>query len=59
MGELMISPKGVKSGVPEIVSISCPSCGTCHNLPQLTENQLYVTVSEQTIQHNVTQVSNL
>ena len=27
----MNSPKGVKSGVPERVSISCPTCGTRHN----------------------------
>ena len=39
----MNSPKGVKSGVPEI-------CGTCHNLLKITGNQSYVTVSEQTIQ---------
>ena len=25
MGEIMNSPKGVKSGVPERVSISCPT----------------------------------
>ena len=30
MGEIMNSQKGVKSGVPERVSISCPTCGTCH-----------------------------
>ena len=29
MGEIMNSPKGVKSGIPERVSISCPTCGTC------------------------------
>ena len=28
MGEIMNYPKGVKSGVPEIVSISCPTCDT-------------------------------
>ena len=33
MGEIMISPKGVKLGVPERVSISCPTCGTHHDLP--------------------------
>ena len=32
MGEVMNSPKGVKAGVPEIVSISCPTCGTRHDL---------------------------
>ena len=31
MGEIMNSPKGVKSGVPETVSISCPTCGTLHD----------------------------
>ena len=30
MGEIMNSPKGVKSGVPERVS----TYGTCHDLPQ-------------------------
>ena len=44
-------PKGVKSGVPERVSISCPTCGTRHDLHKLTKYQSYVTVSEQTIQH--------
>ena len=49
----MNSPKGVKSGVPERVSISCPTRGTRHDLPQITVNQSYVAVSEQTtIQHN-------
>ena len=28
-------------------SISCPTCGTRHDLRQITENQSYVTVSEQ------------
>ena len=51
MGEIMNSPKGVKSGVPERVSSSCPTCGTRHDLPLITGNQSYVTVSEQTIQH--------
>ena len=49
MGEIMNSPKGVKSIVPERVSISCPSCDTHHDLPHITGNQLYFTVSEQTI----------
>ena len=49
----MNSPKWVKSGVPERVSIFCPTCGTSHDLPQITGNQSYVTVSEQTIQHTV------
>ena len=31
MGEVMKSPKGVKSGVPERVSISCDTCGTRHD----------------------------
>ena len=48
----MNSPKGVKSGVPERVNISCPTCGTRHDLPIITGNQSYVTVSEQTIQHD-------
>ena len=52
MGQIMNSPKGVKSGVLERVSISRPiACGTRHDLPKITGNQSYVTVSEQTIQH--------
>ena len=47
----MNSPKGVKSGVPERVSISCPTCGTRHDLPKITGNQSYVPVSEKTIQY--------
>ena len=50
MGEIMNSPNGVKSGVPERVRIFCPTCGTRHDLPQITGNQSYVTVSKQTIQ---------
>ena len=49
--QIMNSPKGVKLGVPEIASISCPTCSTRHDLPQITGHQAYVTVSEQTIQH--------
>ena len=51
MGEIMNSPKGVKSDVPERVSISCPTCGTRHDLHKITGNQPYVTVGKQTIQH--------
>ena len=43
-------PKGVKSGIPEIVGISCPTCGTRHDLPKITGHQSYVTVGEQTLQ---------
>ena len=32
MGDIMNSPKAVKSGVAERVSISCPTCGTRHDL---------------------------
>ena len=53
MDEIMNSPKGVKSGVPDRLRISCPKCGTRHDLLQITGNQSYVTVSEQTIQHNI------
>ena len=28
MREIIKSPKGVKSGVPERMNISCPTCGT-------------------------------
>ena len=51
MGEIMNSPKGVESGVPERVSISCPICGTRHDSLTMTGNQAYVTVGEQTLQH--------
>ena len=56
MGEIMNSPKKVKSGVPERVSISCPTCGTRHDVSQITGKQSYVTVSEQTIQHIISRV---
>ena len=49
MGEIMNSPKGVKSGMPERVRISCSTCGTHHDYPQITGNQSYFTVSEHTI----------
>ena len=55
MGEIMSSPKGVTSGAPERVSIPCPTCGTRHDLHKITGSQSYVTVSEQAIQHYVTQ----
>ena len=51
MGEIMNSPKGVKSGAPEGVSISCPTCGTRHDLHKITGNQSHVKVGEQTLQH--------
>ena len=51
MGEIMNSTNGVKSDVPERVSISCPTYGTRYDLPRITRNQSYVTVSQQTIQH--------
>ena len=49
MGEIMNSPKGVKSGVPERVGISCTTCSSRHDpsrFTQITGNQSYVTVSE-------------
>ena len=46
MSEIRNYPKGVKSCVLKIVSISYPTCGTCNDLPQITGNQSYVTVSE-------------
>ena len=52
MGEIMNSKKGVESGVPERVSISCPTCGTRHDVRKTTGNQSCVTVGEQTVQHN-------
>ena len=36
MGEIMNFTKGVKSGVPERVSITCPTCGTHHDLSHIT-----------------------
>ena len=37
MGEIKNPPKGVKSDVPEGVSISCPTCDTRHDLRQITD----------------------
>ena len=51
MDEIMNSQEGVKSGVPERVSISSPTCGTRHDSPKITINQSYITVVEQIIQH--------
>ena len=48
MGKIMNSPKGMKSGVPERVSISGHNF---HDLPNITGNQSYVTVGEETLQH--------
>ena len=53
MGEIMNSPKGVKSRAPERMSISCPTCGTRHDLHTGNHSYMYVTVSEQTIQHSM------
>ena len=49
MAEIMNSPNGVKPGVPERVSISCPQVAPVTIYPKITGNQSYVTVSEQTI----------
>ena len=38
MGEIMNSPNGVKSSVPERVSISCPTCGIRHHSAIITGN---------------------
>ena len=47
MNKIMYSPKGVKSGVPERVSIFCP-----HVVPiTIYLKQLETTVSKQIIQH--------
>ena len=51
MGKIMNSSNGVKSGVPERVSISCPTCGTHHDLPKTTGHQSSATVGERTVQH--------
>ena len=45
MGEIINSPKGVKSGVPERVNISCPIRGTRSDLPQITGNQFPLIIS--------------
>ena len=45
MGEIMNSAKGVKSGVPEQICISCPTIGTRHDLPQITGALGHVTVT--------------
>ena len=42
MGEIMNTTKGVKSGV----NISCPTCGTRHDLPKITGNQSNVAIGE-------------
>ena len=34
MGQIMNSPRGLKSGVPETVSISCATYGTRHDIRQ-------------------------
>ena len=59
MGEIMNSPTGVKSGVPERVSISCSTCGTRHYLRKITGNQSCITVGEQTLNIYDTVVPNL
>ena len=51
MREIMNSPKGAISGVPERVGIYCPTCSTCHDSFQIAGHQSYVTVGEQTLQH--------
>ena len=50
MGKIINSPKGVKAGVAERVSISCPICGTRHD-PLITGNKSCVTAGEQTLPH--------
>ena len=37
MGEIMNFPKGLKSGVPERVSMSCPTCDTRDDSPKQLE----------------------
>ena len=59
MGEIMNSAKGVKSGVPERVSISCPTYGTVHESHKVTRNQSYVAVVEQTIHLVLLSTTNL
>ena len=51
MGEIMNSPKEVKSGVPDRVCMSCPTCGTLHDLHKISGNQSYVTVGKRIPQH--------
>ena len=48
---VMNLPKGVKSGVPERVSISCSTCGTIHESHNIFGNQACIIFSEQTRQH--------
>ena len=45
MGEILKSPRVVKSGVPERVSISCPTCGTRHDLTALCSGGRKLSVS--------------
>ena len=42
MSKIMNSPKGVKPCVPERESISCPTCGTRHDLHTITFSQIFV-----------------
>ena len=44
MCDIMNSPKGVQSDVPERVSIFCPKYGTLNYLHKITGNQSYVIV---------------
>ena len=41
-GEIMNSPKGMQSVVPERVSIHCPTCGTRHELRKITGKYSHV-----------------
>ena len=51
MGEIMNSPNGMKSGVPEIVQISAPHVAPATIHCYITGNQSDVTVCRQTVQH--------
>ena len=50
----MNSKKGVKSCVPDRVSISCPTCGTRHDLHEITIAFQYSDVPVKTIPASIT-----
>ena len=56
---IMNSPNGVKSGFLERVSISCPTCGTRHDLYKITGNQSYAQLVNRPFNICDTEVSNL
>ena len=52
-------PKGLTSGVPERVSIPCPTCSARHDLPQITETSHISQLVNKPFNICDTEVSNL